>query len=262
MNVTKISWTTVTWNPVHGCSRVSEGCRHCYAEVLSLRRGWTHKPWTGPNAAINVQLKPHKLREPYKLKAPSRVFVNSMSDLFHELVPDSYIAKIFQVMNDLPQHVFQILTKRPKRAATWYGPWTPNIWMGTSIEDRRVLGRLDRLRPCEAKVKFVSFEPLIGPVGRDVDLTGYAWVIVGGESGAGFRPMPHSWAREILDVCVDQNVSFFFKQSAAFRNEVGSSLMHEDGRFYVWKQWPDEMRQPTLAQPHKHTFEDFAYAVP
>src|SRR3990167_3044939 len=113
MQKTAISWTNVTWNPVHGCSKVSEGCRNCYAEALSLKRGWTKKPWTQPNAAENVMLKPAKLRDPYKIKDPSRIFVNSMSDLFHELIPDDYITRVFEVMNDLPRHTFQILTKRP-----------------------------------------------------------------------------------------------------------------------------------------------------
>jgi protein gp37 len=258
MNKTTISWTTVTWNPTHGCSRVSDGCRHCYAETLSLRRGWTTKPWTGPNAVDNVLLKPHKLKDPYALKEPSRIFVNSMSDLFHELIPDDYIAKVFQVMNELPQHVFQILTKRPKRAATWQGVWAPNIWMGTSIEDDRVLERLDQLRPCQADILFVSFEPLIGPIGSNVDLTGFHWAVVGGESGTGYRPMPHAWAREIRDACLEQDVSFFFKQSAAPKNEMGAALLHEDGCFYRWRQWPDEMHQPIRDTPHRFTYESKA----
>src|SRR3972149_6740308 len=158
MNETAISWTNVTWNPVHGCSKVSEGCRNCYAEALSLKRGWTKKPWTQPNAAENVMLKPAKLRDPYKI-------------------------------NDLPRHTFQILTKRPGRAASWPGPWSPNIWMGTSIEDQRAAHRLDDLRPCQAQTLFISFEPLIGPI-ADVNLSGYAWAIVGGESGPHRRAIP------------------------------------------------------------------------
>lgn len=256
MNKTKISWTSVTWNPVHGCSRVSEGCRHCYAEKISLRYGWTEKPWTAQNAHKNVLLKPHKLREPYRLKEPSRVFVNSMSDLFHELVPDEYITRVFEVMADLPQHVFQILTKRPRRAAEWAGPWKPNIWMGTSVEDSRVLNRLSELRSCKAEVLFVSFEPLLGPIGAEVDLTGYQWVIVGGESGPGYRPMPHCWAREIRDACLKQSIAFFFKQSAAPRSEMGPALQHEDCRFYEWKQWPDDLSPPIQVEAHHYTHEN------
>src|SRR3990167_7129414 len=130
---TIISWTNETWNPTTGCSRVSEGCRSCYAERLSLKFGWSKTPWTARNAAQNVKVHPDRLSKPYGFKTGSRVFVNSMSDLFHEQIPDSFIAQVFRVMNDLPAITFQVLTKRPERAATWGGPWTPNIWQGTSI---------------------------------------------------------------------------------------------------------------------------------
>lgn len=252
MNETAISWTNVTWNPVHGCSKVSEGCRNCYAEALSLKRGWTKKPWTQPNAAENVMLKPAKLRDPYKIKDPSRIFVNSMSDLFHELIPDDYITRVFEVMNDLPRHTFQILTKRPGRAASWPGPWSPNIWMGTSIEDQRAAHRLDDLRPCQAQTLFISFEPLIGPI-ADVNLSGYAWAIVGGESGPHRRPMPHAWARAIRDLCRKEGIAFFFKQSAAWRTELGTALQHEDGTFWKWEQYPGWRQPPTQAPSHSFT---------
>ena len=166
MNETKIAWTNITWNPVHGCSKVSPGCDNCYAETLSLRMGFTKKPWTGENANENVQLKPHKLREPFKLKQPSRVFVNSMSDIFHPIIPDDYIAQVFAVMNDCSQHVFQILTKRPRRAAKWAGEWTENIWQGTSIESPKYLYRIDQLRECQAKTRFLSLEPLLEDLGE------------------------------------------------------------------------------------------------
>ena len=182
MRETKISWASVTWNPVHGCSKVSQGCYHCYAETLSLRRGWTRLPWTGENASENVTLKPHKLNEPYKLRQPSRVFVNSMSDLFHPVVPDDYISQVFEIMNDCSQHIFQILTKRPRRAAKWQGLWSDNIWMGTSIENREVLYRIDQLRKCQAKTLFLSIEPLLEHLG-ELGLSHINWVIVGGESG-------------------------------------------------------------------------------
>ena len=182
MQKTKIAWTDTTWNPVHGCSRVSAGCDRCYAETLSLRMGWTKKEWTGENGKENVQLKPHKLKEPYRYKSPSRVFVNSMSDIFHKEIPDDYIKKVFDVMYDLPQHIFQILTKRPRRAAKWSGPWSDNIWQGVSVEDRKRLFRIDQLRDCPAKVRFLSLEPLLEDLG-ELNLTGIHWVIVGGESG-------------------------------------------------------------------------------
>ena len=238
MNQTKISWATVTWNPVHGCSRVSPGCDRCYAETLSLRRGWTKKEWTGANAKENVTLKPHKLKEPYRLKEPSRVFVNSMSDMFHPEIPDAYISQVFAVMKDLPQHIFQVLTKRPRRAARWKGDWTENIWQGVSVEDRKRLYRIDQLRQCPAKVRFLSLEPLLEDLG-EINLKGIHWVIVGGESGKGYRPMPHSWARDIRDQCVEKGVPFFFKQSAAYQTERGTELEERDGTKTTWQQFPD-----------------------
>src|SRR5918911_572945 len=186
---TAISWTNETWNPATGCSRVSDGCRYCYAEALSLRRGWSTKPWTHNNARENVLLHHDRLRKPYTWKTPRMVFVNSMSDLFHELIPDEFIAQVFAVMADLPRHTFQVLTKRPERAAAWPGPWAPNIWMGTSVEDRRVLPRVDELRACAARLRFLSCEPLLGDLGP-LDLTGIHWVIVGGESGPHIARQP------------------------------------------------------------------------
>lgn len=256
MNKSIISWTTVTWNPTHGCHKVSEGCRNCYAEKLSLKYGWTKKPWTAPNASENVLLKPHKLNDPLKVKEPSRIFVNSMSDLFHELVPDDYRRQIFDIMNRCPQHVFQILTKRPERAAAWDYGWSDNIWMGTSVESAKVAHRIDALRNCAAAVKFISAEPLIAPLGP-VNLTGIDWVIVGGESGpdAIRRNMPHAWARDVRNQCLSANVAFFFKQSAAYRTELGCALHHGDGTFWKWEQWPDQCDDPMIADPHKYVYE-------
>lgn len=260
MNNSIISWTNVTWNPTHGCSRVSEGCRHCYAERISLSKGFTKSPWTTPNAQENVLLKPHKIPEPYKLKKPSRIFVNSMSDLFHELIPDDYRRRIFQVMADCPQHIFQVLTKRPARAAHWSGPWPENVWMGTSVENTRTLSRLDALRDCPAHVRFISFEPLLEDVGT-LDLSGYDWAIVGGESGSGFRPMPHSWARNVRDACQDQKVAFFFKQSSAYKTEMGTSLLHEDDTFWTWQQFPENLTPPQIGKEHKYTYDRISNAA-
>ena len=245
---TKISWANVTWNPVSGCSRVSDGCSNCYAETLSLRRKWTKLPWTGENAKANVQLKPKKLKEPYRYKEPSRVFVNSMSDLWHPIVPDDYLAKVFEVMADLPQHVFQVLTKRPRRAAKWIDGWGDNVWMGTSVENKKTLFRIDQLRECQAKTLFLSLEPLLEDLG-ELNLEGIDWVIVGGESGKGFRPMDHAWAREIRDQCVEQGVAFFFKQSAAYQTEKGTELIEADGTKTTWQQYPDTM--PTEPTPEQ-----------
>ena len=237
-NETSIGWTDRTWNPVHGCSHVSPGCDNCYAERTSRRWGQTKLDWTGENAKENVQLKSIKLKEPYKLKNPSRVFVNSMSDTFHPQVQDSFLDAIFEVMNGCPQHTFQVLTKRPRRAAKWWGPWGANVWLGVSVENRDVLHRIDTLRSSGAKVRFLSIEPLLERLGK-IDLSGIDWVIVGGESGPGYRPMSHAWAREIRDQCVDAGVPFFFKQSAAFKNEMGKLLIEEDGTETEWRQFPD-----------------------
>lgn len=237
---TLIRWTDAVWNPVTGCSKVSAGCVNCYAERISLRFKRSEHPWTHPFAAQNVKLHPERLKMPYTWRKPRRVFVNSMSDLFHELVPDDFIAEVFAVMVDLPQHTFQILTKRPERMAAWPGPWPANVWAGTSVEDRRVIGRIDQLRQCPAAVRFISFEPLIGAVG-EVDLSGIHWAIVGGESGPGYRPMDVAWARELRDQCLDQEVAFFFKQSAGPRTEMAPEL---DG--VLWEQYPAATVQLTM----------------
>lgn len=231
---TNIAWTDETWNPIHGCSRVSDGCSNCYAESLSYDRyGWTEKPWTPENAAENVTLKPERLEpggdgHPAGYDEPKRIFVNSMSDVFHAQVPDAFIEEMFAVMRNYPEHIFQILTKRPGRAAHMDLQWPPNVWMGTSVEDERVTTRLELLRDCAAETLFVSFEPLIGPVGS-IDLTGYDWAIVGGESGPDYREMSHEWVWPIRDECRRVDAAFFFKQSAAFRNESDPYLREEDG---------------------------------
>lgn len=185
MNKTIIGWTDATWNPVFGCSKISEGCRFCYAETLALRWGQSQHPWTHAHAETNVVLKPHKLHEPYKLKMPSRIFVNSMSDCFHPMVPDRYIDEIFDVMRTCPQHTFQLLTKRPERmAAMWANgrDWPTNVWAGTSVESQRVLHRLDALRDVPAAIRWVSAEPLLEDLGT-LDLRGIHQGVVGGESG-------------------------------------------------------------------------------
>lgn len=239
MNHTRISWTDTTWNPVHGCSHAgSPGCDNCYAERVSRSKGLTKLPWTGENAKANVQIKPLKLKEPFRLKEPSRVFVNSMSDIFHPLVPSDFIHEIFTVIRELPQHVFQILTKRPSRALLYPRAYPDNAWIGTSIATRKFLNRIDHLRRCNAKVRFLSLEPLLEPLG-ELNLEDIHWVIVGGESGPNHRPMDHAWAREIRDQCVEAGIPFFFKQSAAYKNETGTQLIEADGTKTVWHQFPD-----------------------
>jgi protein gp37 len=218
---TIIAWTDRTWNVVTGCSRVSSGCLHCYAERISLKFGRSTLPWTARNVEANVVLHPDRMNYPYKWREPAMVFVNSMSDMFHDQIPDDYLRQTFDVMSD-PRNwhlTFQILTKRPERAAAWPGPWTPNIWMGVSVEDAKNLWRMDVLRNCKAHTKWISFEPLIAPV-TGMNLSGYSWAVVGGESGPGYRPMDHAWAREIRDECLRTKTAYFFKQSAAFMRMV------------------------------------------
>ena len=237
MNETKISWSTHSWNPIHGCSKISRGCDHCYAETLSLRFGITQKPWTTENADENILLKEHRLAEPYRIKQPCRIFVNSTSDLWHAKVPDDYRENIFRVMRNCQRHQFLILTKRPRAAARYKGEWTPNIYQGVSVEDKATLHRVDTLRNCGAHIKFISFEPLLEDLG-ELNLTDIDWAIVGGESGKNFREMDHAWARNIRDQCLKNEVAFFFKQSAAFRNEQGTQLIEADGSKSTWHQYP------------------------
>jgi protein gp37 len=161
-----------------------------------------------------------------------------MSDMFHPLIPDDYLRQMWDVMLDLPQHTFQVLTKRPERAAQWQGPWPQHIWQGTSVEDRKAKKRIDTLRQCGAAIRFLSCEPLLEDLGM-LDLSGIHWVIVGGESGPHYRPMDHAWARSIRDQCVTQGVAFFFKQSAARLTERGTRLIEEDGTSTEWRQYPD-----------------------
>jgi protein gp37 len=271
-NETAIGWTDLSWNPVHGCSVVSPGCAHCYAATLSLQRGHTSKPWTPQNAAENVLLKPKKLREPFSGAKVWRglgdaaaragktdgklVFVNSMSDLFHEEVPDEFIAQVWATMMLAEKHTFQVLTKRPERMHALLTSWSfckkiiaaihaskranafiygdvlyedgfsalTNIWLGVSIENRRYVDRADVLRETPAAVRFISAEPLLGPLVKnyeqlldpcgethqrwsdgsdlpDLDLTDIDWLIVGGESGPGHRPMREEWVRDLRKAC-------------------------------------------------------------
>ena len=228
-----IEWTEVTWNPVTGCTKISHGCKFCYAERLAMRlRAMGMQKYRD---GFSVALHESALAEPLNWRQPRLVFVNSMSDLFHRSVPSDFIEAVFEVMNRAPQHTFQVLTKRPGRAAVLGRRlrWTPNIWMGTSIESNRWIGRLTHLRKIGAQTRFLSLEPLLGPL-PDLDLHGVDWVIVGGESGPRARPMEADWVREIRDNCVGNNVPFFFKQwGGVFKKRTGRTL---DDR--TWDQMP------------------------
>ena len=215
----RIEWTDATWNPVTGCSKVSPGCAHCYAETLSLRFGWSQRPWLPRYAAENVVLHPERLDQPLRWRRPRRVFVNSMSDLFHELVPDAFVHDVFDRMAQADWHSYQILTKRPERMAAvisaYYDqrPGTQplqHVWLGTSIENDRWTRRADALRATPAGVRFISAEPLLGPL-PSLDLTAIDWLIVGGESGTGARPMDAAWATELRDYALAAGTPFFFQ---------------------------------------------------
>jgi protein gp37 len=236
----RIEWTDATWNPITGCSKVSPGCANCYAETLALTRlagtrGYPGLPWTPANAAANVMLRPDRLDQPLRWKRPRRVFVNSMSDLFHELVPWDYIHAVFDIMDAAPRHTFQVLTKRPERMRDLGRPIPPNVWLGTSIENNRWVDRADHLRQAPPSVRFISAEPLLGPLDH-LDLSGIDWLIVGGESGDGHRPIEASWVRDLRDRAVASEVAFFFKQWGGRRAKSGGRDL--DGR--TWDEYPSE----------------------
>ena len=212
MAQSSIEWTEMTWNPTTGCSKISAGCKFCYAELMSkrLKAMGIDKYKNGFKV---VKPHPESLNIPYTWKSSKVVFVNSMSDLFHEDIPTEYIKAVFSVMNDNPQHVFQVLTKRAERLFDIHKnlKWTHNIWMGVSVEDEKVTDRIDFLRKTRAKVKFLSLEPLIGPL-KKLNLKKIDWVIVGGESGHNPRPMNPDWVLDIQEQCNKSDVAFFFKQ--------------------------------------------------
>ena len=231
--LSKIEWTETTWNPVTGCTKISHGCKRCYAERMSkrLQAMGMEKYRRGFEVAVHDSV----LREPFKWKKPSLVFVNSMSDLFHKAVPLEYVKSVFDVMNQSPRHTFQVLTKRPGRVNQLDSrlSWTPNIWLGTSIESEKWLRRLDLLKATGAHTKFLSLEPLLGPL-PELDVSGIDWVIVGGESGPGARPMNAEWVREIRDNCLSSDIPFFFKQwGGVFKKRAGRIL---DDR--TWDEMP------------------------
>jgi protein gp37 len=211
MSKSTIEWTEETWNPVTGCTKVSAGCKYCYAEIMAKR---LQAMGVAKYAdAFKVRMHPDSLKIPHTWRTPRTVFVNSMGDLFHEQVPLSFIQEVFAVMNDMPQHTYQVLTKRSKRLLEIHEQlnWTPNIWMGVSVEDSRVIDRVDDLRQVNALTKFLSCEPLIGAI-PNINLDDIDWVIVGGESGRKPRPMSETWVKEIRDRCIEYDVAFFFKQ--------------------------------------------------
>jgi protein gp37 len=230
-----IEWTEMAWNPSTGCTKISEGCKYCYAEIMAKRlKGMGHDKYRN---GFKLTLHENTLKIPYSWKKSKLIFVNSMSDLFHEDMPLSFIQKVFEVMNENPNHIFQVLTKRADMLSEYnhYLDWTENIWMGVTVENEKYLSRLDDLRFSSACVKFVSCEPLLGPI-DDLDLTGIDWVIVGGESGRNPRPMKKEWVETIQQQCEVQQVPFFFKQWGGRNKKKNGSMLN--GR--VFREMPSQ----------------------
>lgn len=225
---TGIEWTDKTWNPATGCTKVSPGCKHCYAEEITRRFKGTFPQ------GFRFTLHPERLQQPRNWRTPSRIFVNSMSDLFHEQMPISYLKQIFEVMEACPQHVFQILTKRAERLSEVAPllPWPDNVWVGVSVETQKYTSRIDHLRRVPAKIRFLSCEPLLGPL--ELDLEGIHWVITGGESGRRHRPIEEEWVRSIRDQCQARGVAFFHKQWGGATPKKNGRLL--DGQ--VWDEMP------------------------
>jgi protein gp37 len=231
----RIEWTEATWNPVTGCSKVSPGCAHCYAETFAER--WRGVPGHPYEQGFDLRLWPERLEVPLRWQRPRVVFVNSMSDLFHEDIPDEFVADVFDVMVRAKQHTFQILTKRHERLAELAPglPWPRNVWMGVTIENRRFIHRADSLREVPAAVRFISAEPLLGPL-EGLNLSGIDWLIAGGESGPKHRRIDSAWVTELRDRCAAERVAFFFKQWGGHRPKSG-------GRELAGRQW-DDMPKP------------------
>lgn len=237
----KIEWTEATWNPVTGCSKVSAGCKNCYAERLAARlQAMGNARYRN---GFKVTLHPDLLDLPRRWREPRLIFVNSMSDLFHEQVPLEFIRRVFATMRDCPQHTFQILTKRSARLRQMARElqWPANVWMGVSVEDARVVDRVHDLQAVNAAVRFVSCEPLIGPL-DDLPLDGIHWVIVGGESGPGARPMRMEWVRTIFRQCRKAKVPFFFKQ-------WGGVHKHRSGRLLNGRTYDEKPCQSAKSDP-------------
>jgi len=231
MASTKIEWTESTWNPITGCTKISTGCKFCYAEVMARRlKAMGQEKYRN---GFELTLHPETLQEPYSWKKPKMIFVNSMSDLFHKDVPIEYIQKVFRVIKENPQHVFQVLTKRAD-VLRYYDSegwleWPHNLWMGVTVENRTVMNRIENLRNTGARVKFLSCEPLLSPL-ENMNLHGIDWVIVGGESGRTPRPMKEEWVINIKEQCQRANVAFYFKQWGGTNKKKNGRLL--EGKKY------------------------------
>lgn len=245
-----IEWTESTWNPITGCTKISLGCANCYAERMARRlKGMGHEKYAN---GFGVTLHRDALEAPLSWKKPQLIFVNSMSDLFHKSVPVSFIQRVFEVMRQASWHRFQVLTKRSRRLLhlNRHINWPDNVWMGVSVESEAYCFRIDHLRHIDAGIRFLSLEPLLGPIPQ-LDLAGIHWVIVGGESGPGARPMKEEWVTEIRDQCKKRQIPFFFKQWGGVNKKQEGRLL--EGR--TWDQIPEE---PATVPPEDQLQFNFA----
>lgn len=242
MSKTTIEWTDATWNPVTGCTKISAGCDHCYAERFAER--WRGVPGHPYENGFDLTLRPERLEQPLAWNKSRMIFVNSMSDLFHKNVPHEFIDKVFETMEAADWHIFQVLTKRSSLMRNYVNKRYKNalapkhIWLGASVEDGSKKSRIKHMQNMNASVRFLSIEPLIGAIGP-VDLSGIHWIIVGGESGPGYRPMEVNWAKEVRDQCKKQKVPFFFKQWGGVRPKSGGREL--DGK--EWNGYPRYYRR-------------------
>lgn len=236
----KIEWTEQTWNPTTGCTKVSPGCKHCYAEVMAKRL--QAMGTSGYENGFDLSLMPNRLIQPLERQKPTMYFVNSMSDLFHEDIPETYLDEVFDVIRKTPQHTYQVLTKRSERMSHYFESThlPENVWLGVTVEDKQYgLPRIDDLRKVKVKIRFLSVEPLLEDLGT-IDLRGIHWVIVGGESGAKARPMKEEWIDNVYAQCQAYRVAFFFKQWGGWGSDGKRRAKKANGRSYLGKTW-DEM---------------------
>ncbi len=236
MKKTKIEWTEATWNPTTGCTKVSAGCKNCYAEIMSFRLKAMKTP--GYDNGFEFSLMPERLAQPLNIKKPTRFFVNSMSDLFHENMPYDYLDRIFDVIKNTPRHQYQILTKRENILANYFKKRKvpKNVWLGVTVENKKSKNRIDVLRNIEAEIRFLSLEPLLEDL-EELNLSKIHWAIVGGESGSKARPMKAEWAVKIKEQCEQQDVAFFFKQWGTWGADNVKRSKKANGRLLEGKEW-------------------------
>lgn len=239
MAASAIEWTEATWNPSTGCDKVSAGCKNCYAETMARRLKAMGAP--GYENGFEFTLMPGRLDIPVRTRKPTKYFVNSMSDLFHEDMPFEFLDRVFDVIRETPRHTYQILTKREDRLVEYFGKSKvpDNVWLGVSVENQKTKGRIDKLRKINARIRFLSLEPLLEDLG-ELNFSGIHWVIVGGESGHKARPMKKEWAERIQKQCDGQEVSFFFKQWGAWGADGVRRSKKANGRILLGQEWNEE----------------------